>query len=61
MNHLNLPIYLENNINFLGCEGMADICFIIDKSGSIRHEKFPEVQAFINGIISQLEVYLSFF
>ena len=40
---------------------MADICFIIDKSGSIRHEKFPEVQAFINGIISQLEVNLSFF
>ena len=39
-----------------GCEGSADVVFIIDKSGSIRHEKFGEVQQFINAIIEQLEV-----
>ncbi len=34
------------------------MAFIIDKSGSIRHEKFGDVQTFINLIIEQLEVQL---
>ena len=39
-----------------GCDGRADVVFVLDASGSIRHERFQNVLDFINSIVTQLEI-----
>jgi len=39
------------------CSGELDVLFIIDKSGSIRHERFMDVKDMIASTVSQFEVY----
>lgn len=36
---------------------MADILFILDKSGSIRHERFERVKTMITDVIDSLEIF----
>ena len=43
--------------HFPGCSAYADILFLIDRSGSIRHERFDEVKEFLVDIIDDLEVW----
>ena len=35
---------------------MLDICLVLDASGSIRVERFPEILNYVNSLIDQLEV-----
>ena len=39
-----------------GCDGALDVGFLVDTSGSIRHERFSLVQDFIQTIVSALEI-----
>jgi Mg-chelatase subunit ChlD len=39
-----------------GCSGRVDIAFVLDASGSIRNERFPKVQEFVNTVIEQFQV-----
>ena len=39
-----------------GCSGYSDIVFLVDSSGSIRHERFPQVLDFIVNIVTNLDV-----
>ena len=43
-------------IHFQGCSAAADLVFIIDGSGSIRHERFQDIKDFVIGIIEELEI-----
>ena len=43
-------------IYFKGCSAAADLVFVVDGSGSIRHERFQDIKEFIIGIIEELEV-----
>ncbi len=36
---------------------MADILFIIDKSGSVRHERFEDVKEMLTDAIDRLEIF----
>ena len=40
----------------IDCDGRADIIFAMDVSGSIRRERFPMIQTFVQGIVDQFEV-----
>jgi collagen type VI alpha len=39
-----------------GCDGLLDLVFAIDSSGSIRNERFPEVLDFAASIVGEIEV-----
>ncbi len=39
-----------------GCSAAADILFVIDGSGSIRHERFNDIKDFVIGIVEGLEI-----
>ena len=41
---------------FKGCSAAADLVFLIDGSGSIRHERFQDIKDFVIGIVQELEV-----
>ena len=41
---------------FEGCSAAADLTFIIDGSGSIRHERFQDIKDFVIGIVKELEI-----
>ena len=41
---------------FQGCSAAADLVFIIDGSGSIRHERFQDIKDFVIGIVEELEI-----
>ena len=36
---------------FSDCDGVIDVGFLIDISGSIRNERFPLLQKFVQGLI----------
>ena len=38
-----------------GCDAGADILFVVDISGSVRHEHFPEVKNFLADIVDEFE------
>ena len=48
--------HFTSNSAFAECDGKLDIAFLLDSSGSIRHEKYPEVLQFVADIAEQLEV-----
>ena len=41
---------------FPECDGLLDIGFLVDSSGSITHEKFPQVLQFVRNVSARLEV-----
>lgn len=41
---------------FSGCDGKADIIFVVDSSGSIREARFQTVLEYVANITRQLEV-----
>lgn len=43
-------------LNIAGCDGAADISFVVDASGSIHMERFPMVLDFIKSVIKELEI-----
>ena len=40
-----------------GCDGRVDLAFVLDSSGSIRIERFPEVKEFLVNITKRLDVH----
>lgn len=42
---------------FTACDGMIDLALVIDKSGSIEHQRFPMVKDFLAQILSQLSMW----
>ena len=45
------------NITSLGCDGSMDVVFLLDASGSIRHERFPNVLDFATKIVAEMDVH----
>lgn len=39
-----------------GCDGTIDLAFVVDTSGSIRNERFPQVLQFLQQIIEKYDV-----
>ncbi len=39
-----------------GCDGKLDLTFVVDSSGSIRIERYPDVKEFVINITKQLDV-----
>ena len=48
--------YILAFVSYAGCDGKADIVFLLDASGSIHHERFPIVQDFVKQIVESLEI-----
>ena len=40
----------------IGCSGEADVVFLLDRSGSVRNERFPFVLQYIVNVVSQMDV-----
>ena len=40
-----------------GCDGSIDLAIILDKSGSIQHERFEGVKQFLVDVVTDLEVF----
>ena len=40
----------------VGCSGEADVVFLLDRSGSVRNERFPFVLQYIVNVVSQMDV-----
>ncbi len=47
---------LLSNCLFPECDGVLDIAFLLDSSGSIRSERFPALLLYVKTIVSQMEV-----
>lgn len=49
--------YLQSTFFSVGCSGEIDLYFVLDSSGSIRVERYPQILKFVADIISQLDVH----
>ena len=52
-----MPLSQRPNISLSGCDGRADVAFLIDSSGSIQYERFDDyVKPFVMSVIAELDV-----